>query len=111
MARFYLIKKGDTLRKIAKKELDDANLFTLIADYNGIRDPERIFVGQRLEIPTKKEIQPLSPPTIPGLDITPPNGLDAIVETFGNIFDYIRDDGTLDHRWEEDLDASYSQLI
>jgi len=28
--------------------------------------------------------------------ITPPHGLDQIVTTFGNIFDYIREDHTLD---------------
>lgn len=104
MARSYIVKKGDTLGKIAKRELGDAGLFTLIAEFNGIRDPEKIFVGQRLEIPTKKDTQPQTPPVsiVPGFDIAPPNGLDNILQTFGNIFDYLRDDGTLDQRWESD---------
>ncbi|MBI2998137.1 MAG: M15 family metallopeptidase [Deltaproteobacteria bacterium] len=100
MARIYTIKKGDTLRKIAKAELGDANLYTVLAGYNGIRDPERIFVGQRIEIPGKKETQPPSPRTISGFDLAPPHGLDAILDSFGDIFDYIRDDGILDPRWE-----------
>ena len=58
MARTYIVKKGDTLGKIAKRELGDAGLFTSIANYNGIGDPERIFVGRRLEIPTKRDTQP-----------------------------------------------------
>ena len=32
--------------------------------------------------------------------ITPPHGLDQIVTTFGNIFDYIREDHTLDPEWQ-----------
>ncbi|TMA97257.1 MAG: LysM peptidoglycan-binding domain-containing protein [Deltaproteobacteria bacterium] len=104
MPRSYIVKKGDTLGKIAKKELGDANLFTLIANYNGIHDPERIFVGQRLEIPTKRDTQPQPPPIImvPGFNLIPPSGLDNIVRTFGDIVEYIRDDGTLDQRWEDE---------
>ena len=32
--------------------------------------------------------------------ITPPHGLDQMVAMFGNIFDYIREDHTLDPRWQ-----------
>jgi LysM repeat protein len=104
MPRSYTVNKGDTLGKIPKKELGDASLYTLIADYNGIRDPERIFVGQRLEIPTKRDSQPQPPPaiTVPGFNLIPPSGLDKIIQTFGDIVEYIRDDGTLDQRWENE---------
>ena len=50
MARFYVVKKGDTLARIAKAELGDAKLFQQIADLNGMRDPNALVVGQRLEI-------------------------------------------------------------
>jgi LysM repeat protein len=100
MARSYIVTKGDTLGKIAKRELDDAGLVTLIAAFNGIRAILKIFVGQQLEIPTKKDRQPQAPPAglKSGFNIAPPHGLDNIVQTFGDIFDYIRDDGTLDQR-------------
>lgn len=48
MARTYVVKRGDTLRKIAKARLGDAALYERVAEYNGIRDPNRIAVGQRL---------------------------------------------------------------
>jgi len=32
--------------------------------------------------------------------ITPPHGLDQIVASFGNIFDYIRQDHSLDPKWQ-----------
>ena len=33
------------------------------------------------------------------VSITPPHGLDQIIATFGDIFDYIKPDHTLDPRW------------
>lgn len=34
--------------------------------------------------------------------LAPPHGLDELVATFGDIFDYIREDHTLDPRWQTD---------
>jgi hypothetical protein len=38
--------------------------------------------------------------------IKPPNGLDEIILEFGNIYNHIRNDGTLDGSWEFDQMAS-----
>lgn len=65
MARFYVVKKGDTLARIVKAELGDAKLFQQIADLNGMRDPHALVVGQRLEIPTKRELTPPPRPPVP----------------------------------------------
>jgi hypothetical protein len=35
--------------------------------------------------------------------LTPPHGLDQVVATFGDIFDYIREDHTLDPKWQADF--------
>jgi hypothetical protein len=35
--------------------------------------------------------------------VTPPHGLDQILATFGNIFDYITHDHTLDPRWQSEF--------
>ena len=102
MARSYVVQEGDTLRKIAESQLGDPELYTLLAEYNGIRDPNHIFIGQRIDIPTRRETIPPPPPSRPGLGIVSPHSLDAILATFGNIYNYIRDDGTLDSRWEEE---------
>jgi D-alanyl-D-alanine carboxypeptidase len=40
--------------------------------------------------------------------LTPPNGLQQILTTFGDIQDYIRKDGSLDPRWQSDFLARAS---
>ena len=100
MARTYVVKRGDTLRKIARARLGDAALSLRIAEFNGLRDPNRLAVGQRLEIPSRRELAPPAPTR--ALQVTPPHGLDALLAQFGDIYAYLRDDGTLDARWETD---------
>lgn len=100
MARTYLVKRGDTLRKIAKARLGDAALYLRIAEFNGLRDPDRLALGQRLEIPSRRELAPPAPTR--ALPVTPPHGLDALLAQFGDIYAYLRDDGTLEARWETD---------
>ncbi|TEU14653.1 MAG: LysM peptidoglycan-binding domain-containing protein [Anaerolineales bacterium] len=53
----YTVKAGDTLSKIAKEFYGDATKYPIIAEYNSLEDPGRIFIGQVLRIP------PLTPPT------------------------------------------------
>jgi nucleoid-associated protein YgaU len=52
-AKTYTVKSGDTLSKIAKQYYGDANLYTKIFDANRdkLRDPDKIQVGQVLNIP------------------------------------------------------------
>jgi hypothetical protein len=49
--RKYIVKKGDTLNKIAKKFYKDPNKWKIIADANKLRDRRSIYVGQKLMIP------------------------------------------------------------
>lgn len=103
MARSYVIQRGDTLRKIAKRFYGDPNLYRKLAAYNGILDPGLILVGQTILIPAKAELVGAAPkPPAPVPELAPPHGLEQILATFGNIYDYIREDGTLDPRWERD---------
>jgi murein DD-endopeptidase MepM/ murein hydrolase activator NlpD len=99
VARTYLVKRGDTLRKIARARLGDAALSLRIAEFNGLRDPNRLAVGQRLEIPSRRDLAPPAPRT---LEVSPPHGLDALLAQFGDLYAYLRDDGTLEARWETD---------
>lgn len=107
MAQIYVVKRGDTLRKIAKLRLGDNALYIRIAEFNGLRDPDRLTVGQRLEIPARSDLDPLPRPSTgpfqpTAVDVNPPHGLDAILSLFGDIYAYLREDGTLDPRWETD---------
>jgi LysM repeat protein len=47
----YIVKPGDTLSKIATSKLGSAGQWRLIAELNGIANPNRIRVGQRLQLP------------------------------------------------------------
>lgn len=49
--RVYVVRQGDTLSKIAARELGNFRRWKDIADLNGLRDPNRIRVGQRLRLP------------------------------------------------------------
>ena len=47
----YIVKPGDTLSKIATSKLGAAGQWRVIAELNGIINPNRIRVGQRLQLP------------------------------------------------------------
>jgi nucleoid-associated protein YgaU len=49
--RYYVVKRGDTLEKIAALEYHQASKWRLIAQANNLRDPNSIKPGQRLKIP------------------------------------------------------------
>lgn len=52
-ARFYQVKSGDTLSKIAKEVYGDANQYPQIFEANRpmLKDPDEIYPGQMLRIP------------------------------------------------------------
>jgi LysM repeat protein len=104
MAQRYVIQPGDTLGKIAQRFYGDATAYQKLALYNGLTDPNVIVVGQTIEIPSRRELDgPARPAPLPPVappDLVPPNGLEAIRTTFGDIYAYIAADGTLDARWE-----------
>lgn len=51
----YVVKKGDTLSKIAERFYGDPDGWRHIADANGIRDPRNLKVGRKLRIPRPKD--------------------------------------------------------
>lgn len=54
--KIYEVKSGDSLSKIAKREYGDANAWKAIFEANKdiLKDPDKIFPGQKLKIPPKK---------------------------------------------------------
>jgi nucleoid-associated protein YgaU len=52
-AQYHEVQKGDTLGKIAKQYYGDASLYMTIFEANKdlLKDPNRIFPGQKLRIP------------------------------------------------------------
>ncbi len=53
--KVYEVKSGDSLSKIAKREYGDANAWNRIFEANKdiLKDPNKIFPGQKLKIPPK----------------------------------------------------------
>jgi hypothetical protein len=108
MARIYVVQKRDTLAKIARLFYEDAGLVKKLASYNGILNPDLIQVGQKIEIPSRRELEGEVPAhSAPGQAAPPaglvaPVGLEQIIASFGNIYDYLQSDGSLDPRWESD---------
>ena len=54
--KIYVVKAGDSLSKIAKREYGDANAWKAIFEANKdqIKDPNLIQPGQKLKIPPKQ---------------------------------------------------------
>lgn len=103
MAQGYVVQRRDTLARIARRFYGDAGLSEPLARYNGVRDPDLIVVGQVLEIPSRRELNgsPLAANGAPEpASLARPNGLDEILTTFGDIYQYIGEDGTLNPGWE-----------
>lgn len=71
--RTYIVQSRDTLGKIAKQFYDDATLSQKLADYNGLRDPNQIVVGQALKIPSLREMEgEIQEPSPSTLGLQPP---------------------------------------
>ena len=53
--KIYVVKSGDSLSKIAKNEYGNANDWKRIFEANKdiLKDPDKIFPGQKLKIPPK----------------------------------------------------------
>ena len=53
---YYTVQAGDTLSKISKWHLDDANKYMELFNINKdiLKDPNLIKVGQKLKLPNKK---------------------------------------------------------
>lgn len=108
MPKPYIVQKGDTLAKIARKLLGSANQATLLAEFNGITDPNKILVGQAIEVPSSREL-PVPPPlavsvgggaaAAPALIVPRPVGYAGIVAAFGDVKANLDDDGNLTQDW------------
>ncbi len=68
--RTYVVGKGDTLGKIARRFYGDPARFTLIVAANALANPDALAVGQRLVIPDLNA--PTPPESPPPLSASPP---------------------------------------
>jgi hypothetical protein len=99
VAQTYALKKGDTLARIAKRFYEDPKLATRLADFNGIRNPNLVFVGQQIEVPSRKELTGGATLIAASQEFPTPDGLEQVIETFGDVAANIGNDGTLSPVW------------
>jgi LysM repeat protein len=50
LEQYYTVQKGDTLWKICKDYFDDGSRYKEIAELNGISNPNKIYVGQKIKM-------------------------------------------------------------
>jgi hypothetical protein len=65
----YIVQRGDTLARIARKAYGDPHLYPLLQEANNLSDPGRIWIGQVLIIPALASAKPAPTPSEP----TPPS--------------------------------------
>lgn len=99
--RKYTIKTGDTLSAISDRFYGSPNFVDKIMSYNNFLDQDSIFPNQQIELPG---IDQLEEPkiVIPNTAIKVPNGINEIIQTFGNLKEYISRSGELSPRWNTD---------
>lgn len=106
MPKPHVVRKGESMAKIAEATLGDRKFARPLADYNGLAGVKDIAVGQAIQIPRKSELAPpkkAPPGARAGVAPWPPapHGLEGIIATFGDIRTYARDDGTANPAWEQ----------
>jgi len=47
----YIVKQGDSLSRIALRELGDESLWKELAALNQLADPDKIYIGQPIKLP------------------------------------------------------------
>lgn len=113
MPKPYIVRKGDSLPRIAEAVLGDRKLAKALAGYNGITDAKQIVVGQAIHVPSKAE---LAPPKKKGpagarAGVMPwpnaPQGLADIQATFGDLTQFPPGpSGEANPQWEAQFLAS-----
>jgi D-alanyl-D-alanine carboxypeptidase len=104
MAKPYILKKGESLATVAERTLGVPKRAAELASYNGLLDAKRVVAGQAVHIPSARELKPAraAAPAAREAPASPaaPHGLQAIIDTFGNIWDYVADGDRPDPQWE-----------
>lgn len=88
----YVVKSGDTLSAIAKKY---NTTYKALAEYNGIANPNIIYPGQKIKIPTTKEVK--KEPEVVTYTVKKGDTLSAIAKKYGTTYKKIaKDNGIVD---------------
>jgi hypothetical protein len=101
----YVIQPGDTFEKIAVQFYNNPELAEKLRHYNGLYNSDFIIIGQPIDIPLSADLHadaPLGARKPDGMQ--PPHGIQQVVEMFGNIYDYVDEDGCFDeYSWNREM--------
>lgn len=100
MAKKIALGARPSFARIAEEQYGDRKLGAALAGYNGIRDAKAVVRGQIIELPPRRELMPSSTRTLSRAGLAPPNGLPEILARFGDIYKFLKPDGTIDPKWE-----------
>jgi len=104
MAKKLALGARPSFARIAEEQYGDRKLGPALAGYNGIRDAKAVVKGQLIELPAKRELvapkRRAATRELSRAAFTPPNGLQEILATFGDIYKFLKPDGTVDPKWE-----------
>ena len=83
----YTVQSGDTLYDIANKYYGDGMYYDKIANYNNIKNPDEIKVGDVIVLPGKVDDN-VKIETVQTYTIAPGDNLISICEKFYNVYSY-----------------------
>jgi hypothetical protein len=106
MAKRIALGARPSFARLAEEYYGDRKLAQALAGYNGIRDAKAVVRGQLIDLPPKRELVAPKRFATSRAAFTPPNGLQEILATFGDIYKFLRGDGTIDPKWEVQQIAS-----
>ena len=101
----YVIQPGDTFENIAIQFYNNPLLAEKLRQYNGLCNPDFIIIGQPIDIPASGDLHTTEAESERHfLAVQMPQGYQQVLDMFGNIYEYIDDDGCFDENaWSTDM--------
>ncbi len=101
----YVIQPGDTLENIAVQFYNNPQFAEKLRQYNGMCNPDFIIIGQPIDIPASGDLHATEAEAgqhFPAVQA--PRCYQQVLDMFGNIYEYIDDDGCFDENaWSADM--------
>ena len=101
----YVVQPGDTFENIAMQFYNNPHLAEKLRQYNGLYSADFIIIGQPIDIPPSEILHSTAAAggKFPAC-MQPPHGFQQLLDMFGNIYDYVDEQGCFDENaWNADM--------